>query len=53
VRSYIAKNPTETAKIHELVSMLDEEHQKEFESYSMGNRVQFVKQDAPLMDWSA
>ena len=32
VRRYIAKNPSETEKIQQLISMLDEEHQKEFDT---------------------
>jgi len=53
VRRFIAKNPDETVKIQQLISMLDEEHRKEFETNSMGTKVQFLKQESPLIDWSA
>lgn len=53
VRRFIAKNPNETVKIQQLISMLDEEHRKEFETNSIGTKVQFLKQESPLIDWSA
>ena len=53
VRKFIAKNPNETVKIQQLISMLDEEHRKEFKTSSIGTKVQFSKQESPLIDWSA
>lgn len=53
VRRFIAKNPNETVKIQQLISMLDEEHRKEFETSSIGTKVQFLKQESPMIDWSA